>query len=845
MTALHTPIILSVFAFLASAGMQNGTALAATFDSSDDTPVLTEDGTLSLEPVIGGSPSLLGLDGALQPQAGTVFSADVRRAMDKMLRENTLEAAEAFRSVLGTSTGDAAAWGILSTWAADNQHSALAVEALEMGKSLNAEDGLVRLGEAAVLMLQDRNIEAQKVLYALFRSAPEKKSVMQRLLASYFETGSLTLATSVLSQHIAAVGSVSGTTQQRYQLAQIYRDIGSYKAAQGQVDVIVRATSPQDDLRRKSSLLGAEIAIRLNDHTRAQDYLDLITSWSDDVTQAALLRAVVEYELRKSEQAIRQLEQLADDRDVGADALAHLGTFAFKEARPIAGARQFSAAIDRSSGVEKINHLQTFLELLDDAGLEEEGHAALRDRLDELGVLGHIMLTDRLIQKGKLAEAEAAATTGFDMFPSQSEIAYLRGIARFQMGKAQDAEADFRAATELNARHTRAWVSLAKLLHERGGHGGPGQHIDVIATYERALEQSPNNAVIQIELGKVAQEEGRRQDAETWYRRALKSAPGDPIANSLLAILFAETGALDAAVQFADAAHGALPEHFQTNYAKGRVAYHFGEFIAASEYLLAANAAMESHGHSLAFAASAFEQLGNRKAAVKQATRALELALSVEETELVRNVLSATQGDASGQVAIRRIGADGVHETAGRLSYRDSQDGLVLELSVDGLQAGDNAVHFHENPSCEPARQNGVLVAGFSAGEHLGASGAPGGHNHNHAAHAQASASAGDGAMPMTAVSSEPDPNDPHAQHKMNMAQASEQSNAQQAGSKTLSRDSSLPIGDLPMLFADANGFGAYELLIPYLHSSILDDRSLVIHHGIHARRAFCGVIER
>ena len=156
--------------------------------------------------------------------------------------------------------------------------------------------------------------------------------------------------------------------------------------------------------------------------------------------------------------------------------------------------------------------------------------------MPELGVLGAVMLTDRQLQQERHQDAHMSAMAALKRHPNESELLFLRGMASFMMGDTENAGRDFERATQSNPNHARAWVSLAKLSHDAGGHGGPGRHVDVIAIYKRALEASPNNPIIQIELGKVAQEEGRFEDAEGWYREALVSAPGDAIAQSLLAI---------------------------------------------------------------------------------------------------------------------------------------------------------------------------------------------------------------------------------------------------------------------------------------------------------------------
>src|SRR5688572_17430384 len=68
------------------------------------------------------------------------------------------------------------------------------------------------------------------------------------------------------------------------------------------------------------------------------------------------------------------------------------------------------------------------------------------------------------------------------------------------------------------------------------------------------------------------------------------------------------------------------------------------------------------------------------------------------------------------------IGKDG--QTVGSANLRDTPNGVLIRLSLEGLPPGEKAVHIHENGECDPA---GSFQ---SAGGHFNPSGASHGYLH-------------------------------------------------------------------------------------------------------------------
>lgn len=129
---------------------------------------------------------------------------------------------------------------------------------------------------------------------------------------------------------------------------------------------------------------------------------------------------------------------------------------------------------------------------------------------------------------------------------------------------------------------------------------------------------------------------------------------------------------------------------------------------------------------------------------------------------------------ASKHVTMRLVNANGVGDIIGLIEFQDTAKGLKIIPNLRGLTEGQHGTHVHQNPDCGPAEKDGKMVPGLAAGGHFdpentGSHQGPQGEGH---------------------------------------------------------------LGDLPVLYVDANGEATRSSWAPRLTTGDLRGRAIVIHSG-------------
>jgi Cu-Zn family superoxide dismutase len=97
----------------------------------------------------------------------------------------------------------------------------------------------------------------------------------------------------------------------------------------------------------------------------------------------------------------------------------------------------------------------------------------------------------------------------------------------------------------------------------------------------------------------------------------------------------------------------------------------------------------------------------------------LNIAARLPACVLAAGLLACGTAAAQTTVTLRSVDAKGIGAEVGTVRIVETPYGLAFHPSLKGLAPGLHGFHVHENPSCEPAQQNGAAVAGLAAGGHL------------------------------------------------------------------------------------------------------------------------------
>ena len=120
---------------------------------------------------------------------------------------------------------------------------------------------------------------------------------------------------------------------------------------------------------------------------------------------------------------------------------------------------------------------------------------------------------------GKHAEAEARLSellAGEGAAAERAAVANKRGVARVQLGRRDEALADFRLALEMRPDFPPALVNIGNLLLE------DGRLDEAIAQYERAVRVDDEYALAHLNLSAAYKKAGRHEEAVREYRRGGK-----------------------------------------------------------------------------------------------------------------------------------------------------------------------------------------------------------------------------------------------------------------------------------------------------------------------------------
>jgi len=265
---------------------------------------------------------------------------------------------------------------------------------------------------------------------------------------------------------------------------------------------------------------------------------------------------------------------------------------------------------------------------------------------------------DKLMKRGKFAEALELLEKAIQERPEGSELIYLRAVCLGQLGKHEAAVEAVTRAIQLNESLARAYGERAYNLYRLG------RREAALKDYDRCLELDPRNIMGHGERGDLLLELGRYRDAMAAFDRAIELAPGWSNAHSQRGYAAAEIGEYEQANEsFTHAIALAPDDHYAAERLAG-VLFEMGEDDHALHVLQTLARATKSY-HFLMLRGRLAFQLGRYDLARQ------ELQKAVDRGD------PAAQGNARLSLASIAL-AEGQYATARELLEFDPPDELQV-----------------------------------------------------------------------------------------------------------------------------------------------------------------------
>jgi tetratricopeptide (TPR) repeat protein len=153
-------------------------------------------------------------------------------------------------------------------------------------------------------------------------------------------------------------------------------------------------------------------------------------------------------------------------------------------------------------------------------------------------------------QEQDFASAAAVYTGCIMKRPEQVYAYFRRGVAYYKLGRAKDAEAQFREALRLQSDNAGALNGLGVALHEQG------KLFEAVAEYQHALRLQADLDEPHVNLGIALREQGELVEAVKEYEEALRMWHNNPEAHLNLGVALAAQDKLAEAVkEYQEALH--------------------------------------------------------------------------------------------------------------------------------------------------------------------------------------------------------------------------------------------------------------------------------------------------
>ena len=220
---------------------------------------------------------------------------------------------------------------------------------------------------------------------------------------------------------------------------------------------------------------------------------------------------------------------------------------------------------------------------------------------------------------GRHEEALADYTRAIELNPQHANAHYNRGNALGDLGRHEEALADYTRVIELNPQHTNAHYNRGVTLDDLG------RHEEALADYTRVIELNPQHANAHYNRGVTLDDLGRHEEALADYTRAIEINPQYAKAHNNRGGALGNLGRHEEAVADYTRAIELNPQHANAHHNRGVALGNLGRHEEALADYTRAIEINPQYAKAHSNRGNALGNLGRHEEAVADYTRAIEL----------------------------------------------------------------------------------------------------------------------------------------------------------------------------------------------------------------------------
>jgi len=254
--------------------------------------------------------------------------------------------------------------------------------------------------------------------------------------------------------------------------------------------------------------------------------------------------------------------------------------------------------------------------------------------------LAHAARCEAMLAMGRGEDSAGACRKALELDPAMTRARVGLALALIWQGKATEAAAEARKATEAEQKNGAAFAVLGAAIAAENGNNWN----DAIAQAQQGAFLDPKNPLVQVVVGDLFAAAGNADQAAVAYRKAAEVDPGNAGASAGLIQMLVRKGDLDGALAAAKKLAAEVPGSGKAQLELGRILARKADWQAAVEPLEKATTLLPSVAEGFALLGTAQQFSGNTASAEDAYEDAVRLDPKNQDYQTTYGLLVAMVG---------------------------------------------------------------------------------------------------------------------------------------------------------------------------------------------------------